>query len=327
MSRTKVQSEDYINFIIASPDQATATEASRCQPRSEEPTAHDAFTRLLNRLEPDPSVLWEEAKPQVDLKSGVLIIDDSVLDKPYAEKIELVRYFWSGKHHKTVKGIDLVSLLWTDGERHIPCDYKIYDKAEGKTKNDYFQEMLRTAHQRGFKPQCVLFDSWFGSVENLKTVRSFDWIWLTQLKSNRLINPDNKGNRAVSEVDLPETGQIVHLKGYGFIKVFRIVSKKGDTEYWATNDLKMTDLQRLSFAEQSWKIEEYHRGIKQVTLIECCQARSKRAQSNHIGMALRAFLRFELWSFRTGVGWLNLKWDIVREAIRNFLSNPRYVLT
>jgi len=38
-------------------------------------------------------------------------VDDTVLDKPYSEKIGFVRYQWSGKHHRSVKGIGLVTLL------------------------------------------------------------------------------------------------------------------------------------------------------------------------------------------------------------------------
>ena len=47
---------------------------------------------------------------------GVLVIDDSTLDKFYAQAIELVTRHWSGKHRQVVQGINLISLLWTDGE-------------------------------------------------------------------------------------------------------------------------------------------------------------------------------------------------------------------
>ncbi len=58
---------------------------------------------------------------------------------------------------------------------------------------------------------------------------------------------------------------IVHLmKGYGWIKVFKIVSPNGDIEYWATSDLSMNELYRLKYAELSWAIEAYHRGVKQL---------------------------------------------------------------
>ena len=135
--------------------------------------SHDAFTRLFTRLEPDAATLWQEAQSQVLRQAGVLIIDDSTLDKPYARQIELVSRHWSGKHHAVVQGINLVTLLWTDGERHIPCDYPLYAKAhDGLTKNDHFRQMLQIAHQRGFAPQCILFDSWYASLDNLKLVRN-----------------------------------------------------------------------------------------------------------------------------------------------------------
>jgi hypothetical protein len=38
----------------------------------------------------------------------------------------------------------------------------------------------------------------------------------------------------------------------------------------------MTELTRLKFAQFSWMIETYHRGIKQFCGIERCQARSER---------------------------------------------------
>jgi hypothetical protein len=39
-------------------------------------------------LEPRPEELWEEAKELVKFKRGILVVDDSVLDKLYAKKME-----------------------------------------------------------------------------------------------------------------------------------------------------------------------------------------------------------------------------------------------
>ncbi|MGV2827132.1 hypothetical protein ACLFKQ_04060 [Myxosarcina sp. GI1(2024)] len=112
---------------------------------------------------------------------------------------------------------------------------------------------------------------------------------MTRLKRNRLVNPDRLGNRRVDEVDLSETGTVVHLKGYGLIKVFKIVATDGDTDYWATNDLQITPLHRLQYAEFEWALEEYHRGLKQCCGVERAQVRSSRAQRNHIGLAITRF--------------------------------------
>lgn len=326
MTRSNLTSADYIDFMIATPRQVSACEAARCQPDLLKGPAHDAFTRLMHRLEPDSEALWSEVQPQVVRHQGVLVIDDSVLDKPYARKMELVTPQWSGKHKSVVRGIGLVTLLWTDGDRHLPCDYRLYDKTDGRTKNDHFRDLLQVAKDRHFEPECVLFDSWYSSLENLKFLRSLGWRWLTRLKENRKVNLDRQGLRAVSEVEISPHGTRVWLEGYGLIKVFLIVSKDGDKQYWATSDLDMTELERVTFAEQSWKIEEYHRGIKQLTNIERCQMRAGRAQRNHIGLALRAFLRFEAYCFRTGVNWLEALWSITREAVRHYLKNPRYRL-
>jgi len=88
--------------------------------------AHDAFTRLLHRLEPDTATLWVEAEPYLDRRVSVLVLDDSTLGEPYATHIDLVGRHWSGKRHAVVQGISLVTLLWTDGDRPIPCDYRTY---------------------------------------------------------------------------------------------------------------------------------------------------------------------------------------------------------
>ena len=143
MSQAKVQPEDYVQFLLASPLQYTCTEAARVQPQQGAPPAHDSFTRLLTRLEPDPETLWTEARPQIRLAEGILVLDDSTLDKPYAWKMDLVGWHWSGKHHRVVKGINLLTLVWTDGDRHVPCDYDVYDKAhDGQSKNDLFAKQL-----------------------------------------------------------------------------------------------------------------------------------------------------------------------------------------
>ena len=322
MNPARVQAEDYIDFLLATPKAASATEAARVQPQRPRCPAHDAFTRLLHRLEPDPQTLWDEAQSQVRLDDGILVLDDSVLDKPYTYQIELVGRHWSGKHHQVVQGIDLVTLLWTDGDRHVPCDYRIFHKPEGLTKNDHFRAMIQVAQQRGFKPRLVAFDGWYASLENLKLLRQLGWAWLTRLKANRLVNKDRQGQRPLSRTEIAASGTVVWLVGYGLVKVFKIVAPDGDIAYWASSDLAMTDLQRQQYAEHSWAIESYHRGIKQCVEVERCQARSAQAQRNHIGLALRAFLRLECYGFFHGVSWVEAKTAIIRDAVRSYLARP-----
>lgn len=199
MNEAKVNDLDYINFLVATPKVASCTEAARVQPEGPRRAAHDALTRLLQRLEPDTTPLWREAELLIDRTRGLLVLDDTTLDKPYARSIELVHRHWSGKHRRVVAGINLVTLVWSDDTHAVPCDYRLFDAPnDGKTKNEHFRDMLETASKRGFTPRYVCFDSWYASLENLKAIRTLGWQWLTRLKENRHVNPDGEGNRPLS---------------------------------------------------------------------------------------------------------------------------------
>jgi putative transposase len=323
MNAPRCSESDYIDYLVASPRTVTCTEAARVQPIRRDAPAHDTFSRT----EPDPEALWREAQPLVRRTDGVLILDDSTLDKPYAEKIELVGWHWSGKHKAVVRGINLISTVWTDGDRTIPCDYRLYDKArDGLTKNDHFRDMLASAADRGFAPRYILFDQWYGGLEDLKAIRALGWSWLTQLKPNRLVNSDGLASVPVSLAGVTPAGRVVHLQGYGRIKVFAIAAKDGGIEYWATDDLEMSELTRLELTEQIWAVEEYHRGLKQYCGVERCQARGHTAQRNHVGMAIRALLRLEWHRYSTGVSWAEAKARIIRPALRDYIAWPLYVL-
>ena len=318
---------DYVNFLVAAQKNFSCNEAARCQPEGPDAPAHDAFTRLLRRLPPDTEALWRETRGLAQLEGGVLILDDTTLEKPYARKIELVTRHWSGQRRRVVSGINLLTLLWSGGGALIPCDFRIYDKPlSGKTKNDYFRDLLEVAHERGFQPGCVLFDSWYSSLENLKQVRRCGWVWLTQFRCNRRVNPDGQGNVRVDGVEIGPEGRTVHLRGYGFVKVFRTVSPNGDVEHWATNDLDLRPEQQEELKDQAWSIEQYHRGLKQCCGVEKCQARKGEAQRNHIRMAIQAFLRLEVHRLGSGVSWYEAVADIIRTAIRQYLAQPRYSL-
>jgi len=328
MNPPKCDEMDYINFLIAAQQVFSSVEASRTHPAEGQAPAHDAYTRLLKRLPPDSDALWREVKPLVNRKKGVLIIDDSTLDKAYASQMALVSRHWSGKHHAVVRGINLISLVWANCECRLPCDFRLYNKiGDGLSKNDHFQDMVAQAAQRSFEPELVAFDSWYSGLANLKLLRSLNWHWLTQLKGNREVSLDHSGNRAISDVLIPVQGRLVHLKGYGWIKVFRTVGTNGDAEYWATSRLDMTIEQAAFYALDAWQIEVYHRGLKQFTGVERGQYRLEISQRNHIGLAIRAFVRLEAHRLQTGISWFEAKTAIIRSAIRLYLTHPTITLS
>lgn len=85
--------------------------------------------RLLQCLSPDSEALWAEVQGCITLTSDLLIIDDTTLDKPCASQTALVSRHWSGKHHAVVQGMNLISVVWSDGDAALPCDYRVYFKA------------------------------------------------------------------------------------------------------------------------------------------------------------------------------------------------------
>ena len=238
-----------------------------------------------------PESVWIEARDLVVLCGGYLVVDDTVVDKPYAEKIDLVRWQWSGTHHDVVKGIGVITLLWTDGDQHIPVDFRVYNPdGDGKTKNQHFKDMLVIALDRGFKPRYVVFNSWFSSLDNLKFGRKHKRKWLTQLKKNRIVD----FNEPLESKTIPAEGLRVHLRGYGFVRVFQTDGPNGIVKYWAAseNDLsfeKFDILRRIR-----WRIEEFHHALKQCCGVSRCQARNAVSQLSHITASIMAFIRFEI---------------------------------
>ena len=79
----------------------------------------------------------------------------------------LVTRHWRGKPGRVVEGINLLTLLWSDGKALIPCDFRRYDKPwSGLTRNYCFRQYLAVTKERGFAPRYVLFDRWHSSLKN-----------------------------------------------------------------------------------------------------------------------------------------------------------------
>jgi hypothetical protein len=201
--------------------------------------AHDAANRFLNREAFSGRDLFEEARPLLDLEGGTLSADDTVLDKPYSQegKTELVGYFWSGKHGRAVKGICLVTLLYTDRKGvGLPVNFRVVDKAEAKTKNELFREMVSEVLAWGLRPALVSADSWYSGLENLKFLRHQGLGFLVGLEKNRIVSEREHEYVPVEGLELPESGKVVHLRKFGFVTVFRTLDKNHDVRHYAQYD-------------------------------------------------------------------------------------------
>jgi hypothetical protein len=194
--------------------------------------SHDSVNRFLLREHYEASDLYAEALTVVNPLGGTLSVDDTVLDKPYANKMAYVGHFWSGKHHRVVKGINLITLYYVDIRgKSAPVNYRVYDKTEGKTKNDYFIEMLEEVLAWGLKPAYVTADSWYSCVSNLKTVKKHGLALLVAIESNRIVSAEKGTWTQVQKLDIPPDGRLVWLKAFGQVKLFRTTLKDQHRHY------------------------------------------------------------------------------------------------
>nr|WKN38659.1 transposase [Tunicatimonas sp. TK19036] len=279
------------------------------------------------------SELFHAVKDHIDLQGGTLSVDDSTLDKPYSQtaSTELVGYFWSGKHHKSVKGISLVVLVYTMANGYsVPVNYRVYRHSEGKTKNDYFQEMVREVWNQGLRPAWVIADSWYSSLDNLKFLRNLEISIYMGPEKNRIISSQPHLYQQVSQIEVPSEGLHTHLKGFGFIQVFQTVAQDGNVRYYMIykpqTDLSQPELISKEIFEQvrlqHWQVESFFRCIKQ-----CCQAekffvRQTSAIKMHLFSVLRAFQKLaSLTHSRYLDSLYSLKQFLFLEAQRQFIHD------
>ena len=279
----------YMGFLISEPKSSTCTRLAEVSGIS-----HDSVNRFLNREDYQPIDMFNEVKDELCLVGGTLSIDDTVLDKPYSRTINLIGHFWSGKHHRTVVGINLVTFYYTDHHgRHMPVNFRIVDKSEGKTKNEYFREMLAEVLDWGLIPAFVTGDSWYSCVKNLKTIKKHQTGFMFAVEKNRLVALEKNQWQQVQRIDISDDGLEVWLKDFGFVRLFRTKLKDQIRHYIVYQPEEKPDCKRDDFKkihDNHWQIEQYHRALKQVCHIERFQVRNKKPVRNHIFAGLLSFV-------------------------------------
>jgi Transposase DDE domain len=289
----------YIEYLLHTPINYTCSNLSLHL----EDVSHDVVTDFLANADFSPSDLWHLVKNEIDYsKNGVLIVDDSVQDKRYSRFIELVKNQYSGNVKGLLRGINLVNMVYSEGisDDFYPVDYRVYAPIEdGKTKNDHFKEMFLEASSNKQLPcKTILFDSWYGSVDNLKTIHNEGWTFFTTLKSNRKVSL-SKETGYISLKDIVwrmediQKGIPIKLKAVPFlVKLFLIVHPDADNEYVITNylgeDLIVAHVENTKAI--GLQIEDFHRSFKQLTGSEKCQCRKAKSQRNHFACCYHAWV-------------------------------------
>jgi SRSO17 transposase len=295
--------------------------------------SHDVVNDYLHRERLTARHLWEQVQSLLsDSAKACLIVDDSVQAKKHARKMDLVKRQYSGNEGGLVQGIGVVNLVHTDGTDYYPIDFRVYAKEmDQKTKNDHFRDMLMNAkHDKTIQASTVLFDSWYGSWQNLKCVHHLDMIFFTSLKANRLVSLSKEaGYIHLTEIDWTQArlkhGVSVKLKKVPFqVQLFKIVAPNGDIDWIITNSaalLTNSDVQDVD--ARRWHVEQLHRELKQLTGIEKCQCRKQRAQRNHIACCYQAWLAIKVKALSLGKTLYALVHDLLYEFLSAELRHPR----
>jgi len=326
-----ITKNQYIEYLLSTPINYTCSNLSEHL----EAVSHDSVTDFLQNSRFTPKDLWELVKDRIDdSQEAFLLVDDSVQNKQYANAIETVKLQYSGNVHGLVKGIGLVNLVHTNGclGNFNPINYRIYHpEADGKTKNDHFQEMFRQANEnQQIKARNIAFDSWYASVENLKLVHRSGWTFYTNLKSNRKVSITKEiGYQDLTEIQWTHeqliSGQLVRIKEVPFwLKLFKLVATNGDIEWVITNKLAedFTRLRAIQAVQVRWQVEEFHRSFKQLTGSEKCQCRKARSQRNHLACCYAAWVAIKVKACELKTTIYQVRNKLFTEYLKLQLQNP-----
>ena len=326
-----ITKQQYVEYLISTPINYTCTNLAEHL----DGVSHDVVSDYLERDKQTARHLWELVAGLIDdSPEAWLLLDDSVQNKQYSRSIEMVKLQYSGAVGGLVRGIGVVNLVHTNGEdgEHYPIDFRVYAKeADGKTKNDHFQEMLlRAVIERQIKAKRVLFDSWYASWKNLKLVHRLGLIFYTTLKNNRLVSLSKESDYIhLDEIEWTKeqlkNGVIVKLKKVPFkVKLFKVVATNGDIDWIITNNLDETVTTQVAQEADDlrWQVEEFHRELKQLTGSEKCQCRQARSQRNHLACCYHAWLSLKVQAMALDKTIYQIHTDLFSDYLRSELRNP-----
>jgi hypothetical protein len=153
-----------------------------------ETVSHDRLTRLLQSDWSGQRLLELACRTLFVCERGYLIIDETVIPKPFAVAIEGLAWVFSSLERKPVYGLSVVLLVWTNGTLRIPLGMRLWRK-NGPSKYELALELLSYARNRlRCCPDDVLFDAWYPSRALLKRIRDDGWYFVCRLKKNRRFN-------------------------------------------------------------------------------------------------------------------------------------------
>ena len=115
----------YSDYWLASFSYTTATGLSRLM---EGEISHDQVTRFLSSETKTGKHLWLMVKPfqrKIESSEGVLILDDSIEEKPYTDENDIICWHFDHSKERSVKGINFVSCLYQNRGVSLPVNFRL----------------------------------------------------------------------------------------------------------------------------------------------------------------------------------------------------------
>ena len=338
----------YSDYLLSSFSATTATGLSRLMNNE---ISHDQVSRMLNSRRLEPKDWWLMVKPQVrsmQQADGVVSIDDSILEKPYTDENEIVCWHYDHAKGRTVKGINFVTALYTANDISLPVTFRLVSKTEqyidkdGKqkrrsatSKNELYRAMLQHCVRNQIPFRYALNDIWFASAENMRFVKlDLEKDFIMALKANRKValsvaDKQNGCYQRLDQLDLPEdTLTVIYLEQVPFpLHLLRQVFTNADdstgVRYLVTSDLTLTATQVATIYQERWKVETYHRSLKQNVSLSKSPTRTPTTQTNHFVAALWSFTKLELLKVRTHQNHYALKTNLYLSALQQAFAALR----
>jgi hypothetical protein len=333
----------YSDYLISAFGQTTATGLSALLNGE---ISHDSVQRFLAGERQTSVHLWRVVKPHVrkiESPEGVLIVDDSIAEKPYTDENEIICWHYDHSQQRTVKGINFVTCLYHNFGVSLPVGFELIAKTEHytdpkdgkekrrspKTKNEYYREMTQQAVRNQIQFKYVLNDVWFSSADNmnfLKTMLRKDFIM--PLKANRkvAISLSAKQNGNYQRVDTlklePIQPATVYLESVPFAlllikQVFTNEDGATGILYLVTSDTTLSGEGISTIYQKRWNVEPYHKSLKQNASLEKSPTQTVITQSNHFFAALCAYIKLELLKGTTKLNHFALKSKLYLQAIQS----------
>jgi len=331
----------YSNYLLSSFDRTTATSGA-CLTNNT--ISHDRITRFLND-ETSSRHLWRHVKPivhEIQSADGVLSVDDTIIPKPHMDENEIVCWHYDHQSGKTIKGINLLSVLYESNDVRIPVANAIIEKTEVYTdlstgfekrrssisKNKHFRKLLWICKRNKLPFRYVLCDVWYASAENMNFIRkALKAHFVMPLKSNRKVALSRAHKRAKQYVTVETLAlknsslRTIYLEEVEFplLLVKQVFTNEDGSEgvlYLVTSDTTLTYEKITPLYTKRSAIEGFHKALKQQCGITRSPARMMRTQSTHIFCSVCAFVKLELLRRITSVSYEGLKLNLYIHALK-----------